>query len=78
MSSAYSLSQIVGGLVLGVLSDHIMSRRSVLVLSFVGSAISYGTIALSSSLNMLLAGRVLVGLVKQVNGLTKADRQAGI
>lgn len=74
MSSVYSLSQIVGGLVLGGLSDRIMSRRSVLVLSFVGSAISYGTIALSSSLNMLLAGRVLVGLVKQVKGLTKANR----
>lgn len=67
MSSAYSCSQIVGGLVLGALSDHAMSRRNVLIISFLGSALSYGTIGLSSSLNMLLAGRVIVGLVKQVS-----------
>ena len=66
MSSAYSLSQIVGGLVLGALSDRAMSRRSVLLISFLGSSVSYGTIGLSSSLNMLLVGRVVVGLVKQV------------
>lgn len=43
-----------------------MSRRSVLLLSFLGSAASYGTIGLSTSLGMLLMGRVVVGLVKQV------------
>lgn len=68
MASAYSLSQIVGGLVLGTLSDHVMSRRSVLLLSFVGSAISYGLVGLSRSLRMLLLARVIVGLVKQVRG----------
>lgn len=67
MSSAYSLSQIVGGLVLGALSDRAMSRRSVLLISFLGSSLSYGMIGLSSSLSMLLVGRVVVGLVKQVN-----------
>ncbi|CAB1106021.1 unnamed protein product [Ectocarpus sp. CCAP 1310/34] len=67
MSSAYSLSQIVGGLVLGALSDRALSRRSVLLISFLGSALSYGTIGLSSSLTMLLVGRVVVGLVKQVD-----------
>lgn len=51
---------------LGALSDRAMSRRSVLLISFLGSALSYGTIGLSSSLNMLLMGRVVVGLVKQV------------
>ncbi|CAM9784635.1 unnamed protein product [Ectocarpus sp. 6 AP-2014] len=65
MSSAYSLSQIVGGLVLGALSDRALSRRTVLLISFLGSALSYGTIGLSSSLTMLLVGRVVVGLVKQ-------------
>lgn len=75
MSSAYSLSQIVGGLVLGALSDRAMSRRSVLLISFLGSSLSYGTIGLSSSLDMLLVGRVVVGLVKQVN---ITDDTAGI
>lgn len=60
------MSQIVGGLILGALSDRAMSRRSVLLLSFLGSGISYGTIGLSTSLDMLLMGRVVVGLVKQV------------
>lgn len=77
MSSAYSLSQIVGGLVLGALSDRAMSRRSVLLISFLGSSLSYGTIGLSSSLNMLLVGRVVVGLVKQVNTINTSDN-AGI
>lgn len=66
MTSAYSFAQIVGGLVLGALSDRALSRRTVLIISFLGSALSYGTIGLSNSLNMLLAGRVIVGLVKQV------------
>ncbi|CAM9872161.1 unnamed protein product, partial [Hapterophycus canaliculatus] len=72
MSSVYSLSQIVGGLVLGALSDRIMSRRSVLLLSFLGSALSYGAIGLSSSLGMLVAGRVVVGLVKQTMTISTA------
>ncbi|CAN0070555.1 unnamed protein product [Scytosiphon promiscuus] len=72
MSSVYSLSQIVGGLVLGALSDRIMSRRSVLLLSFLGSALSYGAIGLSSSLSMLVAGRVVVGLVKQTMTISTA------
>ncbi|CAN0307900.1 unnamed protein product, partial [Ectocarpus sp. 12 AP-2014] len=72
MSSAYSLSQIVGGLVLGALSDRALSRRSVLLISFLGSALSYGTIGLSSSLTMLLVGRVVVGLVKQTMTISTA------
>eukprot|EP00752_Nemacystus_decipiens_P002470 g2326.t1 len=72
LSSAYSLSQIVGGLVLGALSDRAMSRRSVLLISFLGSAVSYGTIGLSTSLSMLLMGRVVVGLVKQTMTISTA------
>lgn len=65
MTSAYSLAQVVGGVVLGALSDRVMSRRSVLLLSFMGSCVSYGLVGLSSSLSMLLLGRIIVGLVKQ-------------
>lgn len=78
MSSVYSLSQIIGGLVLGALSDRIMSRRSVLLLSFMGSALSYGAIGLSSSLSMLVAGRVVVGLVKQVRAALSRDSGVGV
>lgn len=77
MSSVYSLAQIIGGLVLGALSDRIMSRRSVLLLSFLGSALSYGAIGLSSSFSMLVAGRVVVGLVKQVRAVLRSGQQRG-
>ncbi|CAM9417974.1 unnamed protein product, partial [Sphacelaria rigidula] len=67
MTSAYSLAQIVGGLVLGALSDRVMSRRSVLLLSFMGSCVSYGLVGLSSSLWMLLLGRIIVGLTMTIS-----------
>ncbi|CAM9537308.1 unnamed protein product, partial [Choristocarpus tenellus] len=72
MSSAYSFAQILGGLVLGALSDNFLSRRSVLLLSFLGSCLSYGLVGLSSSLSMLLVGRVIVGLVKQTMNISTA------
>lgn len=78
MSSAYSLSQIVGGFVLGALSDRALSRRSVLLISFLGSALSYGAIGLSSSLTMLLVGRVVVGLVKQVCACVWGDLRLSV
>lgn len=72
MTSAYSLAQVVGGVVLGALSDRVMSRRSVLLLSFMGSCVSYGLVGLSSSLSMLLLGRIIVGLVKQTMTISTA------
>ncbi|CAM9991060.1 unnamed protein product, partial [Discosporangium mesarthrocarpum] len=72
MSSAYSFSQILGGLVFGALSDRVLSRKSVLLLSFLGSALSYGLVGMSSSLSMLLVGRVIVGLVKQTMTISTA------
>eukprot|EP00953_Heterococcus_sp_UTEX-ZZ885_P007690 4635-Heterococcus_DN1.PRE.5 len=63
MSSAYSLAQLVGGLLLGAASDR--SRRGVLLLSFFGSAIGYFLIGTARSFTVLLCSRVVVGLVKQ-------------
>jgi MFS family permease len=63
MSSAYSLAQLVGGLLLGAASDR--SRRGVLLLSFFGSAIGYFLIGTARSFTVLLISRVVVGLVKQ-------------
>eukprot|EP00611_Tribonema_gayanum_P026748 TRINITY_DN6444_c0_g1_i2.p1 TRINITY_DN6444_c0_g1~~TRINITY_DN6444_c0_g1_i2.p1 ORF type:complete len:338 (-),score=126.77 TRINITY_DN6444_c0_g1_i2:363-1376(-) len=65
MSSAYSLSQLVGGLLLGALSDHVVSRRTILLVSFLGSAVSYWLVGVSHSFALLLLSRVVVGLVKQ-------------
>jgi MFS family permease len=63
MSSAYSLAQLVGGLLLGAASDR--SRRGVLLLSFFGSAVGYFLIGTARSFTVLLVSRVVVGLVKQ-------------
>ncbi|KAL7433537.1 hypothetical protein ACHAXH_002982 [Discostella pseudostelligera] len=64
LSSLFSSSQIVGGLVIGALSDlGLLSRRRILFLSFVGSAISYTLVV--GGLRQLIFSRVLVGLVKQ-------------
>ncbi|KAL7527470.1 hypothetical protein ACHAXR_002977 [Thalassiosira sp. AJA248-18] len=65
LSSLYSSSQIAGGLIIGALSDvGLLSRRRILFLSFLGSAISYALIVVGG-LRKLIFSRVLVGLVKQ-------------
>lgn len=64
LSSLYSISQIVGGIVIGVLSDS-QSKRDVLLLSLLGSAVSYFIVGTSKSIGMLFFSRILVGLVKQ-------------
>ncbi|KAK1746945.1 MFS transporter [Skeletonema marinoi] len=65
LSSLFSSSQIVGGLIIGALSDvGILSRRNILFLSFLGSAVSYALIVVGG-LRSIVFSRVLVGLVKQ-------------
>lgn len=65
LSSVFSISQIVGGLLLGVLTDaKLVERRTILLMSFGGSAVSYALIVLGG-LHAILLSRVLVGLVKQ-------------
>jgi Major Facilitator Superfamily len=84
LASLFSISQIVGGLVLGVVTDaDWVHHRTVLLLSFAGSSLSYGLLTLvlaharaggggdhsgtsnRYSLYLLMASRLLVGLVKQ-------------
>lgn len=63
ISSVYSAAQIIGGLVVGVVGDH-LSKRSILVVSFAGSAVSYLIVGYSQSYALLFFSRVLVGIVK--------------
>jgi len=72
VSSLYSASQIFGGLINGAMNDTgMLSRRGTLLLSFGGSAISYGLIGTTGSKGVGYAwvricfSRILVGLVKQ-------------
>jgi MFS family permease len=67
--SLYHLSQIIGGLVMGALSDY-FPKKNILILSFFGSALSYGLVGVTSNLSMLFFSRILVGLVKQTMTIT--------
>ena len=65
LASVFSFSQIIGGLVLGALNDaKILSRKTILFLSFGGSAVAYAAM-IYGGFKLLIFSRVLVGLVKQ-------------
>jgi hypothetical protein len=65
LSSLFSSSQIAGGFIIGALSDvGMLRRRNILLLSFLGSAVSYALVVVGG-LRSLIFSRVLVGLVKQ-------------
>ena len=70
LSSLFSMAQIVGGLLMGVLTDAgWVHRRTLLFLSFGGSALSYALIVFGG-LPALILSRLLVGLVKQTMTVT--------
>jgi MFS family permease len=69
--SVYYFSQIIGGVVMGSLSD-VISRRDILIISFLGSAVSYAAVGLSSDLYVLFGSRIVVGLVKQTMSISTA------
>ena len=71
IGSVYSASQVVGGVVLGALSDR-MSRRSILMLNFAAAATSYAMVGFGDSTEVLLLSRVVVGLCKQTMTLATA------
>mmetsp|Transcript_6519 Transcript_6519/g.9538 ORF Transcript_6519/g.9538 Transcript_6519/m.9538 type:complete len:492 (-) Transcript_6519:183-1658(-) len=85
MSSAFTSSQIIGGILIGAAGDAgILSRKKTLLLSFIGSAFAYGVIGFAGhSFYAVVISRVMIGLVKQtmtvgtallVRHTTKAER----
>ncbi len=70
LSSVFSVSQIVGGLLLGALTDaRILQRKTLLFVSFGGSALSYLMITYGGFTALILS-RILVGMVKQTMTVT--------
>ena len=59
--ASFSLSQLIASPLLGELSDR-WGRRPVLILSLIGTAISFSMLALAHSLAMLFAARIVDGL----------------
>jgi MFS family permease len=64
ITSLFSISQLISGMVLSYLSDS-LSKRSILMLSFIGSGVSYFIVGVSGSISMIFLSRIIVGLVKQ-------------
>lgn len=64
LSSVYSISQLFGSIILGFCSDA-LSKRSILLISFLGSAISYSLMGITKNIVLLYFSRFLVGTVKQ-------------
>jgi len=65
LNSLFSGSQILGSLVMGALSDSgILSRKHILYISFLGSALSYSLIVYGGVRGLVLS-RAIVGGVKQ-------------
>jgi MFS family permease len=69
VTSLYSGSPLLGGVFMGICSD-IFSKKYILIISFIGSALSYTLIGTTRSLEVMLFSRVLVGLVKQTYSMT--------
>jgi len=70
LSSLFSSSQIVGALVMGALSDSgILTRKHILYMSFLGSALSYSLIVYGGVGGLILS-RVIVGAVKQTGTIS--------
>lgn len=70
-ASIYSVAQIIGGVLLGSVSDR-FGRRAGLLLSMAGAAVSYGIVGCAFSVGMLIVSRIIVGLVKQTMTLSTA------
>jgi len=75
ITSTYQISQIASGVVMGYVSDHIFGAKNVLLISFIGSFLSYTLAGLSfqnSIIATLVLSRVIVGLVKQTMTISRA------
>lgn len=69
--AVYSATQIVGGVLMGYLSDR-FGRRFVFLLNMCGAGVSYFMLGNVTTISFLVATRVLVGLVKQTDTIAKA------
>ena len=65
ITSLYGLCQIVGGCTIGYISKFNVSRKTILLVSAFGSAISYALLLIRNNLYTLVASRMIVGFIKQ-------------
>ena len=65
ITSLYGFCQIIGGAVISYLLDRYLSRKTVLLISSIGSGMSYALLLIRGSLPTLIISRMLVGFIKQ-------------
>ena len=65
ITSLYGFCQIIGGSIIGYLSNGILSRKMILLISSIGSGVSYALLLIRGSITSLVVSRVLIGLIKQ-------------
>ena len=71
LSSIYGFTQLLSSPILGRMSDK-ASRRSIILLSLVGGACGYFLLGMSTTLTMVVASRIVVGIFRQTMTVTKA------
>ncbi|KNB46404.1 transporter, major facilitor subfamily protein [Blastocystis sp. subtype 4] len=72
ITSLYGLCQIIGGSVISYLLDSVLSRKSILLISSIGSGLSYSLLLIRGNLIALVFSRMLVGFIKQTTTSCKA------
>lgn len=65
ITSLYGLCQIIGGMILTRLLKYGLSRKTILMVSSIGSGISYALLIIRHNVASLVISRALVGLIKQ-------------
>ena len=65
ITSLYGLFQIIGGSIIGLLPDGLLSRKTILLISSIGSGLSYALLLIHGNIYTLVASRAFVGFIKQ-------------
>ena len=65
ITSLYGICQIIGGTILTHLIKRGLSRKTILMVSSIGSGISYALLLIPNNIYSLVLSRALVGLIKQ-------------
>lgn len=73
ITSLYGFCQIIGGAVISYLLERYLSRKTVLLVSSIGSGISYSLLLIRGSLPTLVISRMLVGFIKQTTTSCKVS-----
>ena len=70
LSSTFSVAQFFAGIAVGIVADY-APKRDILLISFLGSLVSYAIIGSTTNIYLLFLSRVIVGLTKHTMTITQ-------